>query len=55
MNEKTIDRNAQVYLRPKRFFEDSGTVYPDASYYVQLENVVNTKNQEKIMGQANLP
>ncbi|MBW1676216.1 MAG: hypothetical protein JRF30_06745 [Deltaproteobacteria bacterium] len=34
------------YRKPKRIFEDSGTVDPIRSYHVQLENVVNTKNQD---------
>ena len=33
------------YKKPKRIFEDSGTVDPKMSYHVELENVVNTKNQ----------
>ena len=35
-----------TYRKPKRIFEDSGTVDPIRSYHVQLENVVNTKNQD---------
>jgi len=34
------------YKKPKRFFEKSGIVVPSASYYVQLENVTNTDNQD---------
>ncbi|MCK4390376.1 MAG: AAA-like domain-containing protein [Desulfobacterales bacterium] len=34
------------YRRPKRYFEKSGVVYPDASYYVSLENVTNMDNQD---------
>ncbi|NVM23920.1 MAG: AAA-like domain-containing protein [Desulfobacterales bacterium] len=34
------------YGKPKRIFEDSGTVDPIRSYHVQLENVVSTKNQD---------
>jgi len=34
------------YRKPKRIFEDSGTVDPKMSYHVELENVVNTKNQD---------
>ena len=33
------------YKKPKRIFEDSGTVDPKMSYHVELENVVNTKNR----------
>ena len=35
-----------IYRKPKRTFEDSGTVDPIRSYHVELENVVNTKNQD---------
>jgi Cdc6-like AAA superfamily ATPase len=34
------------FQKPKRFFEDSGTVNPQASYYVLLDNVTNTKGQD---------
>jgi hypothetical protein len=34
------------YKKPKRFFEKSGLVDPNASYYVQLENVTNMDNQD---------
>ena len=33
------------YKKSKRMFEDAGTVDPKMSYHVELENVVNTKNQ----------
>ena len=32
--------------KPKRYFEKSGVVDPKASYYVPLENVTNTDNQD---------
>ncbi|UCH93863.1 MAG: AAA-like domain-containing protein [Candidatus Aminicenantes bacterium] len=35
-----------TYQTPKRFFEDSGTVNPEESYYVPLDNVYNTKKQD---------
>lgn len=35
-----------AYRKPKRVFEDSGAVDPRMSYHVELENVVNTKNQD---------
>lgn len=41
--EKTL---GAVYRKPKRIFEKSGTVYPDTSYYVPLENVVNADKQD---------
>ncbi|CAN2043532.1 Toll-Interleukin receptor domain protein [Candidatus Magnetomoraceae bacterium gMMP-1] len=34
------------YIKPKRSFENSGLVDPAMSYHVQLENVVNTTNQD---------
>ena len=34
------------YKKPKRMFEDSGTVDPKMSYHVELENVTNTKRQD---------
>jgi len=33
------------YKEPKRTFEDTGFVNPAESYYVKLENIVNSKNQ----------
>ena len=34
------------YKKAKRYFEKSGVVDPDASYYVPLENVTNMDNQD---------
>ena len=34
------------YIKPKRFFEDSGVVDPASSYHVSLENVTNTRGQD---------
>ena len=34
------------YRKPKRYFEKSGVVDPNASYYVELENITNTNNQD---------
>ncbi|MDL1964349.1 MAG: AAA-like domain-containing protein [Deltaproteobacteria bacterium] len=34
------------YKKPKRYFEKSGVVDPDASYHVPLENVTNMDNQD---------
>jgi len=34
------------YKKPERIFEDSGTVDPKMSYHIELENAVNTKNQD---------
>jgi hypothetical protein len=38
--------NKKSYRKPKRTFEKSGSVYPEFSYYVPLENVVNSDNQD---------
>ncbi|MCP4156944.1 MAG: hypothetical protein GY757_55035 [bacterium] len=35
-----------IYQKAKRIFEDSGTVNPEAAYYVPFFNVSNTKNQD---------
>lgn len=35
-----------IYKKPKRIFEDSGTVNPEESYYVPLDNVTNRKKQD---------
>ena len=35
-----------AYRKPRRIFEKSGSVNPKASYYVSLENVVNTDKQD---------
>jgi len=35
-----------IYQKPKRIFEDSGTVIPEEAYYVPLDNVTNTKKQD---------
>ena len=34
------------YKKPKRIFEDTGSVYPGTAYYVDLENVVSNRNQD---------
>ncbi len=34
------------YRKPVRIFENSGTVNPEGAYYVQLENVTNTRRQD---------
>jgi len=35
-----------TFVKPKRFFEDCGTVDPSVSYHVDLENVTNTRGQD---------
>ncbi len=46
MTEKKLSIPGKKYQRPKRVFENSGTVNPKTSYYVPLENVTNTKKQD---------
>jgi len=46
MNENPENINDKSYKKPKRFFENSGTVNPEGAYYVQLENVANTLKQD---------
>ncbi len=36
----------KMYRKPERIFEDAGSVNPEESYYVPLDNVTNTKNQD---------
>ncbi|MGE5343872.1 MAG: AAA-like domain-containing protein [Candidatus Omnitrophota bacterium] len=38
--------NEKVYQKPQRFFENSGTVNPQVSYYVDLDNVTNSNKQD---------
>lgn len=40
------EHNKTVYRKPKRIFEKSGAVNPEASYYTPLENVANADNQD---------
>jgi hypothetical protein len=46
MTGKKKDANQMAYRKPNRTFEKSGSVNPQASYYVSLENVVNTDKQD---------
>jgi len=46
MTEKAKKENKTAYRNPKRTFEKSGSVNPETSYFVSLENVVNTDNQD---------
>ncbi|MCX6580396.1 MAG: AAA-like domain-containing protein [Candidatus Aminicenantes bacterium] len=46
MNEKPGNINEKPYRKPVRMFEKSGVVYPEMSYYVPLENVVNSDKQD---------
>ncbi|MDQ1350844.1 MAG: hypothetical protein QG657_1146 [Acidobacteriota bacterium] len=46
MNEKLLDINDKPYRTPKRFFENSGTVNPEAAYYVHLENITNNHGHD---------
>lgn len=38
--------NQPIYRKPRRIFEASGTVNPEGAYYVRLDNVTNTHNQD---------
>jgi hypothetical protein len=40
------EENKMKYRKPKRIFEDAGSVNPEQSYYVPLENVTNKKKQD---------
>jgi predicted AAA+ superfamily ATPase len=42
---KQLESNGITFQKPRRFFETSGVVDPEMSYYVPLENVVNTNKQ----------
>ena len=44
MPKKEEKTNKKVYQKPKRIFEKYGAVDPEMSYYVPLENVVNSDN-----------
>jgi hypothetical protein len=46
MNEKPGNITEMPYRKPARIFENSGTVNPEGAYYVQLENVTNTRRQD---------
>ncbi|MCP5108680.1 MAG: hypothetical protein GY950_35165, partial [bacterium] len=46
MTGKEMKENKMAYRKPKRTFEKKGVVSPEASYYVTLENVVNSDNQD---------
>ncbi len=46
MTAKKKGTHKAAYQKPKRTFEKSGSVNPRASYYVSLENVVNTDKQD---------
>jgi hypothetical protein len=43
MLKKDDSNSKRIYQKPKRFFEDPGTVNPEEAYYVPLENVTNRK------------
>ena len=46
MSEQPGNIIEKTYRKPVRFFEDCGSVNPEMSYYVQLENVVNSDKQD---------
>jgi hypothetical protein len=43
---KSNKGNMMTYQKPKRIFENSGNVNPKEAYYVCLDNVTNTMNQD---------
>jgi hypothetical protein len=46
MAGKEIETNKMKYRKPVRLFEASGIVNPETAYYVPLDNVTNTYNQD---------
>jgi len=46
MKEKPENISDKPYRKPLRVFEKSGVVKPEMSYYVPLDNVVNSDNQD---------
>ena len=46
MQKTGAQSQKKMYRKPGRTFEKSGAVNPETSYYVPLENVVNTDNQD---------
>ncbi|MCU0289554.1 MAG: AAA-like domain-containing protein [Acidobacteria bacterium] len=46
MNTLTENTNDKFFKKPVRFFENSGTVTLEDSYYVRLENVTNSQGQD---------
>ncbi|UCH92385.1 MAG: AAA-like domain-containing protein [Candidatus Aminicenantes bacterium] len=46
MLKKAGNTNKMIYRKPKLIFEDSGSVNPEESYYVPLDNVTNRKKQD---------
>ncbi|MCP4147570.1 MAG: hypothetical protein GY757_07450 [bacterium] len=50
MAEIQLEPNKKTYRKPSRTFEKFGAVNPKDSFYVPLENVVNSDSQDiKIM------
>ena len=46
MQKTGVQSQKKSYRKPERTFEKSGAVNPETSYYVPIENVVNTDNQD---------
>ena len=46
MNEQPGNLNENLYRKPVRIFEKSGVVDPEMSFFVPLENVVNSDKQD---------
>ena len=46
MSRQGVKEEKKLFRKPTRIFEKSGLVVPESSYYVPLENVVNTYKQD---------
>ena len=46
MPKKEGNSNETIYRKPRRTFEKSGPVNPEASYLVSIKNVSNSDNQD---------
>lgn len=46
MQKRESHSKKKMYRKPVRIFEDAGAVNPEESYYIPLDNVTNTKNQD---------
>jgi AAA+ ATPase superfamily predicted ATPase len=46
MAENEARENMMKYRKPVRIFEDAGIVNPKKAYYIQLENVTNTRKHD---------
>ena len=46
MQKKKFKADKKTYRKPKRIFENSGSVNTEIAYYVLLDNVTNTMKQD---------